>query len=47
MPARSPLVRSGNKVHPSITLVAAGAFGFLTLIQSVDRPDRSDLAAIK
>jgi hypothetical protein len=27
-------------VHPSITLVAAGAFGFFTLIQSGDRPER-------
>ena len=27
-------------VHPSITLVAAGASGFLILIQCGDRPDR-------
>jgi hypothetical protein len=26
--------------HPSITLVAAGASGFLTLIQSGERPER-------
>jgi hypothetical protein len=33
-----------SRAHHSMILVAAGAFGFLTLIQSGDRPERYGIA---
>jgi hypothetical protein len=33
--------------YPSITLVAAGAAGFLTLIQLGERPERRTISALR
>jgi hypothetical protein len=42
-PSRKDRLGYHGRHQPSITLGAAGAFGFLTLIQSGERPeDRSD-----